>query len=572
MTDILLIAAALAFPVLAFLILVTRVLHPHHRKLALGIYGLGWIPFFLVLGRHRDTVEAQTAPAASLVTGHWLPLAGLGAVLLLGYLAWLIIPARRSFLDSASEEDIDDLLDEDLPLLRYMLFRMSLCLDLLRESELLEERDGGFSDDEEDLLRSLWAEFVQTAFECDVLKQRYKAFPQVSVLRRRRQHFRCFLLAYGAFLAQYRAGLLLTEAVGDNDSVKAILNEPGRAIPSGTYASIQKSTVKPESLVHLNAGRAYLSVTEESLRDEADITEQLEDHLKDVDRVVAEAPAVFIDNPLDYLERKAFKLWLPVQKAVAIQMSHVRTVRRPYFIPFEAFDDYRDRLEPGDILLERREWHLTNLGIPGYWTHLALYVGTPERLDSFFEDLLAAEEVSASELLFDHCPAARDELGQPDENGYPKAVIEALRPGVILNSLETSGSTDALGVLRARQSKAKRLEALRSAFEHLGKPYDYNFDFATDEALVCSELIYKAYRDLDVFQPRELGGRLLLSPNLVAERFDRQADEEDVPCLDFVLFLDGQGEVGAFTERDDEAFRESWKRPKWHVLTDSEES
>jgi hypothetical protein len=110
--------------------------------------------------------------------------------------------------------------------------------------------------------------------------------------------------------------------------------------------------------------------------------------------------------------------------------------------------------------------------------------------------------------------------------------------------------------------------SLLRAFEHLGKPYDYNFDFATDQALVCSELVYKAFRDLDILQPKRVGGRLLCSPNLLAERFDTQLRDSDVPELEFVLFLDGLGEPGKFQEAEVDEFRRSHRRPKWHILTE----
>jgi len=571
-SDLYLIGLAVLAPVLAFIALVTRLGHPHHRKIALALYLAGWVPFGIALGRHQETIQSTTGPAAGYLSGHWLPLAAACLTLMLAWVLWLLVPRKRSFLRTISEEDLDEMLSEDILLLRYMLFRTDLALRRLQRGRLLSDKSGALSEDEEATLRSLWAEFLAATLECDLLKNRYRAFPQVSVLSRKKQHFRCFLVAYGAFLTQYRAGLLLSQAVGDSDTVKAILNEASPSFPAGSFAALQKRSITPESVVQLNAGRAYLSITTESLRGEQDITEKLEAWLEEIDTVVAEDPKVFVGNPLDYFERKAFRFWFPVQKSIALSMSHVRTVSRPYFIPPEDISAYTERLEPGDILLQRREWHLTNLGIPGYWTHLALYVGTPDRLDSFFDDIPATSGTSASELLFESCEAARAGLGSPDEQGFPTSVIEALRPGVILNSLETSASTDSVAVLRPRLSKAKRLQGLLRAFEHLGKPYDYNFDFATDQALVCSELVYRSFRDLDILQPEELGGRLLLSPNLLARRFDQQAAEADVPELDFVLFLDGQGKVGVFSEEQEEAFRESHLRPKWHVLTDGAEA
>ena len=36
------------------------------------------------------------------------------------------------------------------------------------------------------------------------------------------------------------------------------------------------------------------------------------------------------------------------------------------------------QLKPGDILLTRGNWNATNLSIPGFWKHMAMYIGTGE--------------------------------------------------------------------------------------------------------------------------------------------------------------------------------------------------
>jgi hypothetical protein len=125
-------------------------------------------------------------------------------------------------------------------------------------------------------------------------------------------------------------------------------------------------------------------------------------------------------------------------------------------------------------------------------------------------------------------------------------------------------------VLRPRLPPVEIAQALRRAVGYAGRPYDFEFDFRTDAALVCTEVLYKAYepgaglRGLRWTVPEVLG-RLVLPPNDMAQQFDATVGTPDQQ-LDLVLFLDGDERTGTAVERGLDAFRASWRRPKWHLL------
>jgi hypothetical protein len=61
-----------------------------------------------------------------------------------------------------------------------------------------------------------------------------------------------------------------------------------------------------------------------------------------------------------------------------------------------------------------------------------------------------------------------------------------------------------------------------------------------------------------------INGRLLLPPNRLAEEVVDHMGEGKP--FSFVLFLDAIEKDDEIVERDAEAFKQSWKRPKWDIL------
>jgi len=157
-------------------------------------------------------------------------------------------------------------------------------------------------------------------------------------------------------------------------------------------------------------------------------------------------------------------------------------------------------LKAGDILIEKTPYRLTDILIPGYWGHAAIWTGTPEELKALG--------------VWDHPSVA----AYHEEINANKRVIEALRSGVQLNSLKDFLNVDDLAVLRANQmTRDEQREVVLNAFAQLGKRYDFNFDIENSDTIVCSELVYLSYPQIKWPTDKALG-RYTISPDHIAEK------------------------------------------------------
>ncbi|MEJ2610943.1 MAG: YiiX/YebB-like N1pC/P60 family cysteine hydrolase [Candidatus Thiodiazotropha sp.] len=287
-----------------------------------------------------------------------------------------------------------------------------------------------------------------------------------------------------------------------------------------------------------------------------------------------------LKNGAQIIKDSTFKALFPIQKDVSEWMGDVQLLRPGQaLISKQQIEALPPRLQPGDIFLERREWFLSNIGLPGYWPHAALYIGTLDERNAYFQTEEIATWVKSQgvsdglfeSLLKQRYPEAYAQSLKAPEPGHLSRLIEAVSEGVLFTSLEHSAAADALAVLRPKLSRLEKAKAILQAFRYIGRPYDFNFDFRTDRELVCTELVYKAYEPntnkVGISLPvAEILGRLATPANLIAKQFD-QNYETSAQQLDLVLFLDGQEQEGVARESDLKSFRQSWKRPKWHIIT-----
>jgi hypothetical protein len=193
-----------------------------------------------------------------------------------------------------------------------------------------------------------------------------------------------------------------------------------------------------------------------------------------------------------------------------------------------ALRNIKSVLQPLDIILEKTPFRLTDKLIPGHFGHVAIWTGSKaELIDAGVWDELLVKQY-AEQLSTDSDPDSKDQ----------KQIIEALRDGVQLNTLEHFINVDDIAILRPvfdeNNPDELKKEALMMAFRQLGKKYDFNFDVDTTDKIVCSELAYISFPSVDWPTEKTLG-RHSISPDNVA-----QLAWNNVPLKLVMFYHDGK--------------------------------
>lgn len=186
-------------------------------------------------------------------------------------------------------------------------------------------------------------------------------------------------------------------------------------------------------------------------------------------------------------------------------------------MPEAELQGIQNKLRPLDILFEKTPFILTDKLIPGHFGHVGIWIGTKEDLI----DLGIWEHP----IVIPHQESI--------ESG--KGIVEALRPGVQINDLRHFMDIDDLAIVRTQieLNKDEKAAAILRTIKQIGKDYDFNFDVETRTRIVCSELIYIAFEDVDWETERTLG-RHTISPEHVGKKVNDNGMLETL-----ILYHDG---------------------------------
>lgn len=139
------------------------------------------------------------------------------------------------------------------------------------------------------------------------------------------------------------------------------------------------------------------------------------------------------------------------------------------------------------------------ISITGFWNHNAIYIGTKEQLQQLG--------------LWDH-PAIKPFQKQIESK--QQVIVESLGAGVQQNTVHHFLNIDEIAIGRRKGMRDdERREAVLRTVAQIGKKYDFNLDVESAETIICSELVYVVYHDVD-FKKEKLAGHWTVTPDLTA--------------------------------------------------------
>ena len=163
----------------------------------------------------------------------------------------------------------------------------------------------------------------------------------------------------------------------------------------------------------------------------------------------------------------------------------------------EALDLVLDTLRPLDVVLLQSPNRVSNLLIPGRFTHGAMYLGTEA-------------ELRAAGLW--HL-SALDPVREQIADG--EVFLEAVDVGVRTEHPDVVLDTD--GVVLLRPDISDPDAALERALSYLGTPFDMAFDASDTEAVFCAQLLALTFPGLGIRQSEVYGRTTILLDRIIAD-------------------------------------------------------
>ncbi|MEM7401048.1 MAG: YiiX/YebB-like N1pC/P60 family cysteine hydrolase [Pseudomonadota bacterium] len=315
--------------------------------------------------------------------------------------------------------------------------------------------------------------------------------------------YRLFVLGFVAACLVVKLDRLLLEKVAAHTFIQRKLNEgiPERNVQRKQYTAIYEAFTDVKNAYKIYQAIKFVDNQQIKLntfkndRDIGNFVRQLNEYRSYLDenkrnylkRFIQFVKHIFKRRGASVKQQAQFKL-LEVSGRILSECVN----KENKLVTNEILEQVQQIVKPGDIFVTRHQYALTNLFLPGFWPHSAIYIGTE---------------------------AEREEIGI----NIPKPLLvkwqgdictfEALKDGVLLRTLENTLSVDGFVILRPTISQKGINKAIERILDHEGKKYNFDFDFFRSDRLVCTELSYRAFDEIEhiKIQLKERAGRPTLS-------------------------------------------------------------
>ena len=379
----------------------------------------------------------------------------------------------------------------------------SLAVEL-EDAEAAQVR-GYYLPDEDERLREVLAQYIEVRQALRGVVARMEPWVKKGAELSRQDRLRVFVIGFAAACLLVRSGLFIIKIADGRKVVRKKLDEaePRYGIPRKAFTEIYRRQSSVRRMWKFYEAWTFYDQNKDeiyALADDPELAEVIA-LLKEEEPQMARRRRAYWKRRFSYrihsfrrrnrstFEQSMFHLLELGGRTVAELRDPTAGLKKlPKRVPGEAMEVARQLLEPGDIIITRHRDALSNLFLPGFWPHGALYVG---------------------------------DFGKGEGN-----VMEAKKDGVLLRELDETLSVDAFLLMRAKLPAEVRAQAAERSLTHRGKLYDFNFDFRQAHRLACTALIYRSWHGVSgvTFELGEESGRMCLS----AENLIKQALESEL--------------------------------------------
>ncbi len=458
-------------------------------------------------------------------------------------------PAAVSAPPLAAPPEIDPLLQNDCDSVRELIAGLDRLEVEMRKlaAGAVAQRTGYFPPDYDDRVRQLVLAYRNHRLALFEIIHRYRTYRTIPEPG---QRLRSFMVAYCAALSLYAKSLAIISAFERVPLVRAKLNEPEPkfGLEEGFFDQVLRGYSSVENYVVFSRGhrfwRHHRRLAARLGIARAAGWEWMPGFIRRERRVVSRRLRhvlltrlrcdwrLFWQTGLRPLRRARYN----AQAFIGGTFAEFRV--DPGHVPCIGDETCRELhriLQPGDVLLTRAEGKLTSALLPGFWAHAAIYLGDRAGL--------ATLGLDTHPLVAPHW-AKLAVIG--NSAGF---VVEALSPRVRIAPLPLCLRADHVCALRPNLPPAQIAAAIGEAFGHLGKPYDFDFDFNLSSRIVCTGLVLRSYhgRGPLKFELIKRLGRYTLSGDDMMKQMlvalGAAAEPEAVPFRPVALALTGEDRV-----------------------------